>query len=387
MKNFINFKLLSLIAGILFTAGSVLAQCQANFTHSVGANGTVTFTNNSTSQGGNISHANWDFGDGSYGYNYNETHTYTTNGVYYVCLIAIDSLNNCTSTFCDSVLITNASGGNGGGNTTNCNFNFGAYPDSINNDVYFWQQSNGSNFTWDFGDGTTGSGPFPVHTYNQPGTYYYCLTVDTCPIVCDSVVVGPTSGGSGGNNLPCQAAYYWYPDSAGQYGIVMVNTSTGSGLTYMWDFGDNSISNLAYPTHTYNQPGTYVVCLTVTGNNCTSTFCDTITVTQKTGNLTINVISPIQTSVESLPSNISNVSTYPNPFSNQLNIEISLREYTAVEVYVTNILGEQIATITNGSLNAGLNKLIWNSNGLTKGVYLLNIKTDKALSVQKIILK
>ncbi len=27
------------------------------------------------------------------------------------------------------------------------------------------------NYLWEFGDGTTGSGPTPTHTYARPGTY------------------------------------------------------------------------------------------------------------------------------------------------------------------------------------------------------------------------
>jgi PKD repeat protein len=50
-------------------------------------------------------------------------------------------------------------------------------------------------------------------------------------------------------------------------------------VSYLWDFGDGNSSVLGEPTHSYNQPGTYIACLTVTtDNNCMSTFCDTIVI-------------------------------------------------------------------------------------------------------------
>ena len=71
-----------------------------------------------------------------------------------------------------------------------------------------------------------------------------------------------------------------------QSGSVVNFTGTGSGngtITYNWNFGDLTTSNLQNPTHTYASPGTYNACLTVintlsNGDTCTSSTCRTITV-------------------------------------------------------------------------------------------------------------
>ncbi|MCB0794076.1 MAG: PKD domain-containing protein, partial [Flavobacteriales bacterium] len=47
--------------------------------------------------------------------------------------------------------------------------------------------------------------------------------------------------------------------------------------SYLWNFGDGSFSTMKNPAHTF-APGTYAVCLTVQWANCSSSFCDSVTV-------------------------------------------------------------------------------------------------------------
>ena len=57
--------------------------------------------------------------------------------------------------------------------------------------------------------------------------------------------------------------------------------SNNYSLSWAWDFGDGTTSNLQNPTHIYSN-GTYIVCLTLTmfdmtvQSTCTSTHCDSI---------------------------------------------------------------------------------------------------------------
>ncbi|MBT8195002.1 MAG: PKD domain-containing protein, partial [Bacteroidia bacterium] len=82
------------------------------------------------------------------------------------------------------------------------------------------------------------------------------------------------------NSVGCQANF--------GYSIlnntVTFTDSSGSGIsTWFWTFGDGGNSTLASPIYTYANPGTYNVCLViVTTSGCTSTYCDSVTITGTT---------------------------------------------------------------------------------------------------------
>jgi len=132
--------------------------------------------------------------------------------------------------------------------------------------------SNSSNpitsFTWDFGDGTTGSGVQATHSFSMPGTYFVKLTIGDG--------VGRTASTSqqvdvGGGPTPT-AAFTTSPSDLRVGDVVNFNASgsvpaTGRRIvSYLWDFGDGDTktTTTALTTHDYTRIGTFTVTLTVT---------------------------------------------------------------------------------------------------------------------------
>jgi len=72
----------------------------------------------------------------------------------------------------------------------------------------------------------------------------------------------------------CQALFN--PLFTNGHTVNFQDISTGSPVSWLWSFGDGTSSTLQNPTHVYNVNGSVVVCLTITTNNCTSTYCDSI---------------------------------------------------------------------------------------------------------------
>lgn len=79
------------------------------------------------------------------------------------------------------------------------------------------------------------------------------------------------------SNTVCQAWFSFYSDPQGSPdSFRFLDQSTGSIFSWLWSFGDGTYSQEQSPYHYFSGPGTYEVCLTVTGYNCTDTYCQTI---------------------------------------------------------------------------------------------------------------
>jgi PKD repeat protein len=63
------------------------------------------------------------------------------------------------------------------------------------------------------------------------------------------------------SSIPSPIARFTASPSAGKAPLTVhfMDISTGSPTEWVWDFGDNTTSNLQNPTHTYTDPGTYTV--------------------------------------------------------------------------------------------------------------------------------
>ncbi len=79
---------------------------------------------------------------------------------------------------------------------------------------------------------------------------------------------------------------------------------------------------------------------------------------------------------------------YPNPFnsSTQINFRIAKTGLLSIKVY--NIIGEQVAEITNNYYEAGTHKIFFNANELSSGVYMLTMQiADKYITHKIVLLK
>jgi hypothetical protein len=77
---------------------------------------------------------------------------------------------------------------------------------------------------------------------------------------------------------------------------------------------------------------------------------------------------------------------YPNPFNPSTMITFTVPERALVTVRVFDILGREVATLLNTSLNPGDYEVPWNASGLTSGVYLLRVESGKYAATRKAVL-
>ncbi len=121
--------------------------------------------------------------------------------------------------------------------------------------------------SWDFGDGTTGTGATTTHAYTRGGTYTIRLTVTdaagaTATTERQVTVVEPP------NRAPVAS---FTSTSSGLVASVDGRGSTdadGTVASYSWSWGDSTPAGSgATATHTYAAAGTYQVTLTVTDDD------------------------------------------------------------------------------------------------------------------------
>jgi PKD repeat protein len=94
--------------------------------------------------------------------------------------------------------------------------------------------------------------------------------------------------------------------------VVFTSTSTGSALSYFWDFGDGASSTSPNPSKTYNAAGTYTVALTVTNSAGSNTQTRTNYVTVNVSAPAANLRTPIATTQPNYTNGTSSTVVNPN---------------------------------------------------------------------------
>lgn len=297
---------------------------------------------------GTASTFSWDFGDAQTSTTQNPSHTYATGGTYTVCLI-VGNICGEADTVCQAVSVCapNTAAWNATGNALNANFS---------------DMSTGAvdNWSWDFGDPASGPANTstiqnPVHTFTAPGTYTVCLVVSNLcgnsDTTCNTITVCDVNNAS--------FTYTSVEDS-----VTVTDMSSGTGLTWFWDFGDGNTSTLQNPgVHHYATGGIYTICLyTTDACGAIDTMCvqDTILITS------INVNGAGVNSI------------YPNPASDVLTVEIAQGGTSVIEIY--DITGQ---LIISEQQNAKIIRV--DVSGIARGMYTVRVTNANGTSVNRFI--
>ncbi len=74
------------------------------------------------------------------------------------------------------------------------------------------------------------------------------------------------------------------------------------------------------------------------------------------------------------PSSYSLDQNYPNPFNPSTKINFSLASDSKVTLKIFDVLGQEVTTLINGSLSAGIHNLNFDASGINSGVYFYTIE-------------
>ena len=288
----------------------------------------------------------WNFGNNAQGNGANVTHTYAAPGTYYYQLL-VNSTQGCSTVQNGTVLVENQP-----------NAQFLTSNGCTNQPLTLVNTSTGAitNWNWNFSTGTA-TGQNPAYTYTQAGTYPVTLTVSTTGGCTDSystlVTVNPTPN----------AAFI-----AANQGVNLVQFAPAAPVnpaSYLWDFGDGTTDNSISPLKQYTLTGVYQVCLTISSNGCESKTCQ---------NFEVRDI----TSFHGPDGAQHSVSAYPNPFNEELMVEVQLTGAAQVQLALFDLSGKKLLSSDKGLLTSGKHSFNMASQtmDLAEGVYLMTVYVD-----------
>lgn len=223
-------------------------------------NDETAFTNNSSPQDNTIVSWDWDFGDGAVYNGVNAVHTYANHGTFTITLTATSD-SGCVASGTTSVKVFP---------NPEPAFNLFEAEGCTPHEVLFVNQSTIAtgfldSYEWEFGNGATSTETSPQYTYIDSGYYDITLTAvstegcTTTLVAADAVRANITPVAS----FSIKENVLSLLDAS----VDLTNNSL-HGLTWDWRFGDGWTSNLQNPDHTYDEPGTYQIQLTVTNGDC-----------------------------------------------------------------------------------------------------------------------
>ncbi|NNF56853.1 MAG: PKD domain-containing protein, partial [Rhodothermaceae bacterium] len=236
---------------------------------------------------------------------------------------------------------------------------------------------------WTFGDGGTSSATNPAHTYAADGTYTVGLTVtdDDGDSDTASQSVTVTSGGGGdpialsgvarNNGRKWFADLTWTPSDGGRLDVYLdgavVKTTRDDGF-FSYNLGRNASGSYDFQ-----------VCEQDSGD------CSNVATVNVDGVMAADGPASSLGAGEETPETTL-LGAYPNPFNGSTRIGFSLAERAEVSLEVYNSLGQRVAVLASGTLEAGPHQTIFDASALPSGVYLYRLHTGETVETGRLML-
>jgi PKD repeat protein len=272
----------------------------------------------------------------------------------------------------------------------------------------------GTQQRWYFGDSTQlgfGNNVGVTHTYAQPGTYLVSLVVRNARTHChdsSSQVITISAPPA-----QCSIGFYFSHDSTTRnspysfYASPYLAGATSDSVT--WTI-NGSVAGYGNTLNRVLQPGQYTVCASLSTNlGCRSQGCQTIVVGDSTA--TPPVVTPPDTAITVPPTippdsivttppttppdstvvqpitvptdSLGSLSSYPNPASGQVHIDLKTDRAEMIYIRVYNSMGSMVQAVAVSGIQ-GTNQLSLNVSGLQAGVYSIQIQYGNEIKRSRI---
>ena len=104
------------------------------------------------------------------------------------------------------------------------------------------------------------------------------------------------------------------------------------------------------------------------------------------GKVMVNDLLPVSIEEDLTENGLAISNIYPNPFSNETNINFSIAEAGNVMVSIYDITGREVAVLVNSEMASGDHQITWEAGNTPNGIYFCTISTADAKITQKVML-
>ena len=87
-----------------------------------------------------------------------------------------------------------------------------------------------------------------------------------------------------------------------------------------------------------------------------------------------------------IPNEFKLYTPYPNPFNSTVTIQYDLPEISQIDITIFDLQGRVVYKIVNGYQIAGTYQTNWSADGLSSGIYIINLTTNTHQFTQKLML-
>jgi hypothetical protein len=252
-------------------------------------------------------------------------------------------------------------------------------------------------YEWEFGNGATSSAVYPFNVYSQPGLYNVCLRVTNdgfcADTVCQDVFIPEF------NTIPedTSCIAYFVITQQSPFEVTIVNVSNILNATFNWTLTGSGLTipfEGPYPSLAVDTVGDFNLCLDISTETCTSSFCDSLIIggdgilggrLNELGFI-INVVSPQEMTgfvVTQIGEVDLDVSIFPNPIEEFIYLELQPNQ--AAGTYRIELIDATGRSVFRNEIQLREGSTRINLPDLASGTYVLMLNNANYSGVKRLV--